>query len=124
MQIDAAELEARRAPKTRLIGVRHLDGRTRAAARARKLAADFEAQIGGTITTAMRIAIERAATLVVVAEDSRARRLSGDSTVLLDDLVRIDRLAAQAVRNLGINVEKKPQRQTLADYLRAKHDAG
>jgi hypothetical protein len=94
--------------KTRLIAVRNLDQRTRAATRARKLAAEFEAELGGNVTTAMHIAIERAAALTVVAEDARPRRLAGDLTITLDDLVRTDRAAAAAVRALGLDRGRKP----------------
>jgi hypothetical protein len=99
------------------IGLRHLDNRTRAAARARKLAASFEAEIGGSTTTAARIAIERAATLTVVAEDARARRLAGDLSITLDDLVRTDRAAAAAVRALGLDPKPKPMAVPLRERL-------
>jgi hypothetical protein len=110
MHAEAAEIASRSTPKMRLIAVRHLDGRTRAATKARKLAASFEAALAkaGEVTAATHIAIERAAALVVVAEDARARRLGGDMTVTLDDLVRVDRVAAQALRALGISVKPEP----------------
>jgi hypothetical protein len=40
-----------------------LDGRTRAARRARDLAAAFTADLGGTLTAAQRLSVDRAATL-------------------------------------------------------------
>jgi hypothetical protein len=108
MHVDGAGIQPKREPKARLIAVRHLDGRTRAAKRARKLATEFEREIGGNITTAMRIAIDRAAGLVVVAEDARARRLSGDMAISQEDLVRCDRVAAAAVRALGVDKRREP----------------
>jgi hypothetical protein len=107
--------------KTRLIAVRNLDQRTRAATRARKLAAEFEAELGGDLTTAMHIAIERAAALTVVAEDARARRLAGDLTITLDDLVRTDRAAAAAVRALGLDRERESVAVPLRDRLLSLH---
>ena len=113
MHVDGAGIQPKREPKARLIAVRHLDGRTRAAKRARKLATKFEREIGGKITTAMRIAIERAAGLVVVAEDARARRLSGDIAISLEDLVRCDRVAASAVRALGLDKRREPAKPSM-----------
>jgi hypothetical protein len=106
--------------KTRLIAVRNLDQRTRAATRARKLAAEFEAELGGNVTTAMHIAIERAAALTVVAEDARARRLAGDLSITLDDLVRTDRAAAAAVKALGLDKRREPTGPTLHEYFAAR----
>jgi hypothetical protein len=68
----------------------------------------------------MRIAIDRAATLTVVAEDARARRLAGDLDITLDDLVRTDRAAAAAVRALGLDRGRKrsdPPALDLQSYL-------
>jgi len=117
---NAATIAVKREPKTRLIGVRHLDGRTRAAARARKLVATFEAELanGGILTAQTRIAAERAATLVVLAEDARARRLAGDTKISLEDVVRMDNVAARAIKALGLG-RRRPGRpaQTLGEYL-------
>jgi len=118
LHANATAIDAKREPKTRLIGVRHLDGRTRAAARARKLVAVFEAELGGTLSAATRIAIERAATLVVLAEDARARRLAGDLKISLEDLVRMDRVAAAAIKALGLGHRREPSGPTLGEYLR------
>jgi hypothetical protein len=125
MHAEAAEIlprsQRKTRLKTRLIAVRNLDGRTRAATRARKLAASFEAEIGRNITTAMHIAIERAAALTVIAEDARARRLAGDLSITLDDLVRTDRAAAAAVTALGLDREHKPATVPLREKLLSLH---
>jgi hypothetical protein len=93
--------------------------------RARKLVATFAAELGGDLTTAMRIAVERAATLVVLAEDARARRLAGDTTISLDDLVRTDRVAAQAVRQLGLQNKALREREgSPLDVLLRGNDDG
>jgi hypothetical protein len=119
MQVEATAILPRPSrktrQKTRLIAVRNLDQRTRAAVQARKLAAEFEAELGGNVTTAMRIAIDRAATLTIVAEDARARRLAGDLDITLDDLVRTDRAAAAAVRALGLDHGRKPSNPPALD---------
>ena len=111
------EREARRR-KLRIITLGHLDGRTRARKRADALAAAFAAGLGGQITDAQRLAVYNAAALTAIAEDAKARRLSGDTTVSLEDLVRLDNVAARAVKQLGIG-RRRPGRptQTLSEYL-------
>ena len=54
--------------------------------------------------------------MTAIAEDARLRRLSGEPTNL-DDLVRLDRVAAQAVRSLGIVTKREPERESLSAYL-------
>jgi hypothetical protein len=102
MHGEASEMAAERGRKVRLIGLRHLDNRTRSSRRARKLAAAFEREIGGDLsdlTEAQRIACARAATLVVISEDAEARRLRGEP-VSLDDIVRTTRIARLAVKDV------------------------
>src|SRR5262245_6144845 len=118
MRLDTSEIASKRSPKLRLISLSHLDRRTRASARARALIAAFESELANSesLSASQRIAVERAAVMVAIAEDTRARRLAGDDRVNLDDLVRCDRAAAAAVRALGI----KPKQSTalsLASYL-------
>lgn len=97
-----------------------LDLRTRAGRRARELIQQFETALGGTITDGQRLAVHRAALLTSLAEDKRARSLAGEP-INLDDLVRIDRLAMQAVRLLGIDLLSQPKSvPSLADYVRSK----
>ena len=79
MTPNAAEIDAKREPKIRrVIDIGHLDGRCRGAAKARKLRENFSKilSLNGKLTDAQLIAIERASSLVVLAEDSRARRLA------------------------------------------------
>src|ERR1700730_15252186 len=52
---------AKRSPKARLLTAGHLDGRTRAAKRARAVAAELEAGFGNEITERQRQDIGRAA---------------------------------------------------------------
>jgi hypothetical protein len=89
--------------KARLRTLESLDGRTIGARRAKELAKGFAAELAaGGLTATQRLAIERAAQLVAVAEDARVRRLAGDPSVTLDDVVRTDGAASRAVRALGI----------------------
>src|SRR6516225_8329771 len=114
---NAAEMRTQpgriRQRQARYRNVTDIDGRTRSGRRARELARQFEAAIGGDVTDNQRLAIGRAATLTAVAEDRRMRALAGEP-VLLDDLVRVERLAMQAVRNLGLDKRREPSGPTLA----------
>jgi len=102
--------------QARYRNVTDIDGRTRSGRRARELARQFEAALGDGITDGQRLAIARAATLTAIAENRRMRALAGEP-VLLDDLVRIERLAAQAVRNLGLDKRREPAEPSLAQVL-------
>src|SRR5262245_13804666 len=86
----------KRGPRRRL----PLDGRVYLARQARDLGLALEAELaarGIEITAARRLAIKRAAGLSALAQDARARRLNGDPAILLDDLVRLERLARLAI---------------------------
>jgi hypothetical protein len=106
MLANNAEVPAESPPvargKVRLLTLEAMDGRTVAARRARELARGFEAELGRTLSSTQRLAVERAAALVAIAEDAQARRLAGDPAVSLEDLVRVDNAAQRAVRQLGI----------------------
>jgi hypothetical protein len=88
---------AKRSPKARLLTAGHLDGRTRAAKRARAVAAELELGFRGETTAVQRQAIGRAAVLCALAEDLGARRLAGQP-VSLDDLLRVEGVAKRAIR--------------------------
>jgi hypothetical protein len=88
--------------KARLLTLEGLDGRTVAARRAAQLAKGFEAELGGTLSATQRLAVEQASALAAIAEDAQARRLAGDMTISLEDLVRATNAATRAVRQLGI----------------------
>jgi hypothetical protein len=111
---DADAMHARRAPdaggKVRLKTLRALDGRTIAAKRAAALAETFAAELG-QLTPAQRVRVETAAALSAISEDAQTRRLAGDDSITLDDLVRAVSAARRAVRDLGIksgNAEPAP----------------
>jgi hypothetical protein len=106
--------------KTRLRTISEIDARTVAGRRARDLAALFEAELG-QVTPAQRIAIASAAALVAISEDAAARRLAGDVSVALDDVVRAAAMARRAVRDLGLERRAREARgPTLEEYLAAK----
>jgi hypothetical protein len=113
MLANRAEIPAEPAPpprgKQRLRTIDSLDGRTIAARRARELANGFATELGGTITASHRLAIERAAALVSLAEDAQARRLAGEPGISLEDVVRVDNAAARAVKALGIKPGPGPK---------------
>ena len=90
--------------KVRLCTVESIDQRTRGAKRVAELVATFEAELsksGRTVTAAESAAIRNAALLSAISEDAAARRLAGDATVSLEDVVRLSRASAAAVRALG-----------------------
>src|SRR5262245_20580113 len=96
---------ARYEPKRRLKTLSHLDQRTIAARRIATLVAMWTAQLGGKLTDGKLIAVERAASLVALAEDARARRLSGDLSISLNDVARLDNSANRAVNALSLPTE-------------------
>jgi hypothetical protein len=106
--------------KLRLRTIAELDGRTTAARRAGALVATFEAALGGQLTGAQRLAMHNAAALTAIAEDAQAKRLAGDTTITLDDLVRATSAARRAVRDLGLDRKREPTAApSLSEYLRS-----
>jgi hypothetical protein len=84
------------------------------------MVATFEAELrrdGRMVTAAERTAIRNAALLSAISEDSAARRLSGDVTVTLEDVVRLSRASVAAIRALGIKPAGAPKPPTLAEHL-------
>jgi hypothetical protein len=79
-----------------------LDGRTRAAQRARTLIQSFEAGLGCDPSPADLLAVRQAAMLTAIAEDAAARQLAGDAgdpSMLLP----VVNAARRAVMDLGRN---------------------
>jgi hypothetical protein len=111
-----------RSGKVRLLTLSHLDGRTNAARRAAALAKTFAAEFGGKVTAAQLVRIECAAMLSAVAEDAGTRRLAGDPTITLDDLVRATSAARRSVRDLNLPKTPPTSGPTLSDILRDDRD--
>jgi hypothetical protein len=78
--------------------IHHLDGRTRAARRARTVARELLAAFDpDAVTPAMRQAAERAGLFSSIAEDMASRKLAGLS-VCGDELFRAEGCARRAVK--------------------------
>jgi hypothetical protein len=93
------------------------DRRTRIAKRRAVLERMFTAQ-AGEVTPALAVKIAAAAELVALAESYRGSFMRGAATVPLDDLVRLERLAVQSVRVLGLDKKPPPGAPSLAAVLR------
>jgi hypothetical protein len=96
----------KRSPKARPMTAGHLDGRTRAAKRARSLAAELARGWDG-ITEAQQQRIERAVGWSVIAEDLVMRRLAGEP-VSLDEVLRAEGVAKRAIRAVLAECPAKP----------------
>lgn len=99
-----------------------LDGRTRIARRARKLLVAFAKAVGKYDDLVIAHAVTDAAELCAIAEDARARFMRGED-VSLDDLVRIERAAALAVKRLNLKPSDAPKAPDLDSYLESKRSA-
>ena len=97
-----------------------IDGRTPLGRRLRDIADQLAAGLGGwsALTELQAAAVRKAAELAALAEDARAKRLKGDTTITLDDVVRLDRLAEQSVRRLGLPSAAGEPAETPAPDLR------
>ena len=95
--------------KLRLRTIHHLDGRTRAARRARTVARELLAAFDpAAVTPAMRQAAERAGLFCSIAEDMASRKLAGLS-VCGDELFRAEGCARRAINAvLAMKPEPKP----------------
>jgi hypothetical protein len=106
----------------RFLGVRRrrLDTRTRAGRSSRELREHYTALLNATGRDVSSIelasAISRAAELQAISEQLRANALRGLPTSP-DDLVRIERLSAHALRTLRLPSSANKQTVTLTDYL-------
>jgi hypothetical protein len=90
--------------KTHLRTLDSLDGRTRAAQRARALIQSFEADLGRDPSAADLLAVRQAAMLTAIAEDAAARQLAGDAEDP-STLIPLVNAARRAVLDLGRNAQ-------------------
>jgi hypothetical protein len=110
---EVAPRRARRyEPKRRVEMLAGLDQRSRAYRRIAALVSMWAQQLGGKLTDGQRIALERAAGLVVISEDTRLRRLSGDLTISLNDIARLDNAASRAMNALGLPEERDGEHES------------
>jgi hypothetical protein len=92
-----------------------VDRRSQLGKRIVELTAMFTAAIGGELTPMRRLSVDKAAQLTAIAEQARGAFMR-DGVGSLDDIVRLERKADQAIRALAL-VEHKPKGPTLAEYL-------
>ena len=95
--------------KTHLRTLDSLDGRTRAAQRARALIQSFEADLGRDPSAADLLAVRQAAMLTAIAEDAAARQLAGDAEDP-STLIPLVNAARRAVLDLGRNAQSEHSR--------------
>jgi hypothetical protein len=103
-----------------------IDYRRRVGRRARELNQHFAAAVtasGRELSIELTVAVGKAAELVALAEDLRARMLRADPSANADDVVRLQRLADASVRRLNLPSAASKPAPTLAEYL-AQHSEG
>ena len=116
----AAPLASRQAdgnaPKRdRRLTLTKIDKRGRFGRRVAELTALFAASISGETSPMMRLKIEKAAQLTAIAELARGDFMR-DGKGTLDDIVRLERKADQAVRALRL-VDGPPKPPSLLEHL-------
>jgi hypothetical protein len=96
-----------------------ISGRSALGRRIKDLADAYAERLGGwsQLTDLETAAVRRAAEMTALAEAERTRRLAGETNTTIDDLVRIDRLAAQTVRALDIYRRREPRPPSALDAL-------
>jgi hypothetical protein len=102
-----------------------LDGRTLVARRRRELIAIYVAALGGpaALSEGQQIDIRKAAELTALAEAARARAMREGATGAgeLTAMVRLEGMAARAVRALNIKAgAAQPKPPSLADYVASR----
>ena len=78
----------------------------------------FAVAVGGELTPMRKLKVDKAAQLTAIAELARGDFMR-DGKGTLDDIVRLERKADQAIRALGLT-EAKPKAPTLLDRFAAK----
>jgi len=104
-----------------------VDRRTRVGQKSVALVADYTAKLtasGRTIDAELQSLIHRAADLVAISEEHRLRWMRGDK-VYLDRTMQLERMAARAVRDLGLptakpEAEAEPEIE-IDDYVDQQH---
>jgi hypothetical protein len=91
------------------------DGRTPQGRRLRDLFRSFQVAAGNPSDPASVASILAAAELTVAAEEARAALLAGSGDI--EQVVRLENLAARAVRRLGVKPGVAPKAPTLAEHL-------
>jgi hypothetical protein len=95
------------------------DGRTPQGRRIRDLFRAYSNSMGTPSDPGTQAAILAAAELVVAAECARAKVLGDGGDV--EQLIRLENLAARATRRLGVKPNSTSKPPTLAEHLAQKH---
>src|SRR5262245_17286350 len=123
----AAEMNTRSAPVKRpakgVVPLFTVDGRTRLGRRVAELEAIFAEALGNKLTDVQVQQVRQAAQLNCIAEVAAERYLRGSDLVTLDDLVRVQRAAALALRRLNIGAAPASPKVDLDAYLASKRKA-
>lgn len=110
----------RRGRKGRLVTLDSLDQRTGAAKRVRELAGAITSDLGGDITAAQSVLVQRASIMAAIIEDQEARFARGEPidigpyTTLVNSLRRV-------LADLGLKRIAKDATLTLDQYVRATY---
>jgi hypothetical protein len=120
MNSDVIQVAPAPVSKAKLMTFDHLDGRTLAVRRAKRIARSLQRQLKAKPTIQQTLAIERASCLQVAAEDLRARLLAGHD-VSSDRVVRLENVAGRAMRAVQSMLGAKKTPPSLAAYLREAH---
>ena len=110
-----------RPKRDRRLTLTKIDRRGRLGRRVAELTALFAASISGEPSPMMRLKIEKAAQLTAIAELARGDFMR-DGKGTLDDIVRLERKADQAVRALGLDEKRVAPKLSVPEYL-AQRDA-
>jgi hypothetical protein len=100
-----------------------LDQRTKGAKRVAELIDTFGAELtkaGRALGPTEIASIRNAALLTALAEDAQARRLAGDFSVSLEDIVRTTNAARRAVKELGIKRAPTTPPPSLREYVASR----
>jgi hypothetical protein len=108
---------------TDILNISDLDGRLRYVRRARALAREFIAALGGEPAPHQLILVRSAAELTAIAEQARATHLAG-GPVPLNDVIRTEGAMARAIRALNLPDRVKPSGPTLDEFLAARQAKG
>jgi len=99
-----------------------LDARSRAAAFAKNLVAEFEADLGGAdnLTAALRQLTQRGAVLSAIAQDFETRFLLGEAIELPDYLAAVNNLR-RVLQTIGLERKARDVSPTLDQYLHSRY---
>jgi hypothetical protein len=91
--------------------------------RRRELVASFVEALGGRISPVQKVEVERCASLLILAEDMRAKAFRGEN-VSTSDLSRLEGTCLRALQRLNLPTPGRAAPvQTLEDYLASKQAA-